>query len=46
MFTDHHVRVGDLAAGTLLVMDHDSSATLVRTTRATSGLVSTREQSI
>jgi uncharacterized RDD family membrane protein YckC len=26
MFTEHHVRVGDLAAGTLLVMDHDSSA--------------------
>ena len=25
MFTEHHVRVGDLAAGTLLVMDHDSS---------------------
>ena len=30
VFTDHHVRVGDLAAGTLLVMDHDSSRDLVR----------------
>jgi uncharacterized RDD family membrane protein YckC len=27
VLTEHHVRVGDLAAGTLLVMDHDSSAT-------------------
>jgi uncharacterized RDD family membrane protein YckC len=26
LFTEHHVRAGDLAAGTLLVMDHDSSA--------------------
>ncbi|MGH8188458.1 MAG: RDD family protein [Steroidobacteraceae bacterium] len=26
VFTEHHVRAGDLAAGTLLVMDHDSSA--------------------
>jgi uncharacterized RDD family membrane protein YckC len=26
VMTEHHVRVGDLAAGTLLVMDHDSSA--------------------
>lgn len=26
IFTEHHVRVGDLAAGTLLVMDHDSTA--------------------
>lgn len=26
VFTQQHVRVGDLAAGTLLVMDHDSSA--------------------
>lgn len=26
VMTDHHVRVGDIAAGTLLVMDHDSSA--------------------
>ena len=30
VFTEHHVRVGDLAAGTLLVMDHDSSRELVR----------------
>ena len=27
VLTEHHVRIGDLAAGTLLVMDHDSSAT-------------------
>jgi uncharacterized RDD family membrane protein YckC len=26
VMTDQHVRIGDLAAGTLLVMDHDSSA--------------------
>ena len=26
VMTEHHVRIGDLAAGTLLVMDHDSSA--------------------
>jgi uncharacterized RDD family membrane protein YckC len=26
VMTEHHVRVGDIAAGTLLVMDHDSSA--------------------
>ena len=26
VFTDHHVRVGDMAAGTLLVMDDDSTA--------------------
>jgi uncharacterized RDD family membrane protein YckC len=26
MFTQHHVRVGDLAAGTVLVLDHDAGA--------------------
>jgi hypothetical protein len=35
MFTDHHVRVGDLAAGTLLVMDHDSTATSFAATAGT-----------
>jgi hypothetical protein len=35
MFTDHHVRVGDLAAGTLLVMDHDSTAGAFATTAGT-----------
>jgi uncharacterized RDD family membrane protein YckC len=39
VLTEHHVRVGDLAAGTLLVMDHDSSAsTFAGTTAAKSGL--------
>jgi len=39
VLTEHHVRVGDLAAGTLLVMDHDSSATsFASTTAAKSGL--------
>lgn len=32
VLTDHHVRVGDLAAGTLLVMDHDSSASVSTST--------------
>lgn len=34
VLTEHHVRVGDLAAGTLLVMDHDSSATSFASTAA------------
>ncbi len=39
VFTEHHVRVGDIAAGTLLVMDHDSSPTTFASTTATkSGL--------
>jgi uncharacterized RDD family membrane protein YckC len=39
VLTEHHVRVGDLAAGTLLVMDHDSSASsFASTTAAKSGL--------
>jgi uncharacterized RDD family membrane protein YckC len=39
VFTEHHVRVGDLAAGTLLVMDHDSSASsFASTAAAKSGL--------
>lgn len=39
VMTEHHVRVGDIAAGTLLVMDHDSSATSFVSTAATgSGL--------
>jgi uncharacterized RDD family membrane protein YckC len=36
VMTDHHVRVGDIAAGTLLVMDHDSSPTSFASTAATS----------
>ena len=35
MFTEHHVRVGDLAAGTLLVMDHDSTPSSFASTAAT-----------
>jgi hypothetical protein len=35
MFTEHHVRVGDLAAGTLLVMDHDSTASSFASTAGT-----------
>jgi uncharacterized RDD family membrane protein YckC len=27
VLSEHHVRIGDMAAGTLLVMDHDSSST-------------------
>jgi uncharacterized RDD family membrane protein YckC len=39
ILTEHHVRVGDLAAGTLLVLDHDSSASsFVSTAAAKSGL--------
>src|SRR4029453_18985690 len=39
VLTEHHVRVGDLAAGTLLVVDHDSSPTsFASTTAAKSGL--------
>ena len=39
VLTEHHVRVGDIAAGTLLVMDHDSSAgSFASTTAAKSGL--------
>ncbi len=39
VMTEHHVRVGDIAAGTLLVMDHDSSATSFASTAASgSGL--------
>ena len=39
VMTDHHVRIGDLAAGTLLVMDHDSSPTAFTSTTTTkSGL--------
>jgi uncharacterized RDD family membrane protein YckC len=39
VLTEHHVRVGDLAAGTLLVMDHDSSPTsFASTTAGKSGL--------
>lgn len=39
VLTDHHVRVGDIAAGTLLVMDHDSSASsFAGTAAAKSGL--------
>jgi uncharacterized RDD family membrane protein YckC len=39
VLTEHHVRVGDLAAGTLLVMDHDSSASsFASTAAAKSGL--------
>ena len=37
--TDHNVRIGDIAAGTLLVMDHDSSASsFAGTTAAKNGL--------
>jgi uncharacterized RDD family membrane protein YckC len=35
MFTEHHVRVGDLAAGTLLVMDHDSTPSSFASTAGT-----------
>jgi uncharacterized RDD family membrane protein YckC len=39
VLTEHHVRVGDIAAGTLLVMAHDSSAgSFASTTAAKSGL--------
>jgi uncharacterized RDD family membrane protein YckC len=39
VLTDHHVRIGDIAAGTLLVMDHDSTASSFVSTAATkSGL--------
>jgi len=37
VLTEHHVRIGDLAAGTLLVMDHDSSASSFAGTRAAKG---------
>ncbi len=37
VMTDHHVRVGDMAAGTLLVMDHDSSASSFTGTVTTKG---------
>jgi uncharacterized RDD family membrane protein YckC len=36
--TDQHVRVGDLAAGTLLVVDHDSSASSFASSAAQGGL--------
>lgn len=36
--TDQHVRVGDLAAGTLLVVDHDSSAVSFTSGAAPSGM--------
>jgi uncharacterized RDD family membrane protein YckC len=39
VLTEHHVRIGDIAAGTLLVMDHDSSASaFAGTAAARSGL--------
>jgi uncharacterized RDD family membrane protein YckC len=39
VLTEHHVRIGDMAAGTLLVMDHDSSASsFASTAAAKSGL--------
>ena len=39
VLTEHHVRVGDIAAGTLLVMDHDTSAsTFASTAAAKSGI--------
>jgi uncharacterized RDD family membrane protein YckC len=39
VMTAEHVRIGDLAAGTLLVMDHDSSASMFTSTAPTkSGL--------
>jgi uncharacterized RDD family membrane protein YckC len=39
VLTEHHVRIGDIAAGTLLVMDYDSSPTsFAGTTAAKSGL--------
>lgn len=37
VLTEHHVRIGDLAAGTLLVMDHDSSASSFASTTASQG---------
>ena len=37
VMTEHHVRVGDLAAGTLLVMDHDSSASSFTSSAAAQG---------
>lgn len=37
VFTQHHVRVGDLAAGTLLVMDHDSGASSFASDSAVKG---------
>jgi uncharacterized RDD family membrane protein YckC len=38
VMTDQHVRIGDLAAGTLLVMDHDSNASSFAGGGAQSGL--------
>jgi uncharacterized RDD family membrane protein YckC len=38
VMTDQHVRVGDLAAGTLLVVDHDSSTASFASGAAQSGL--------
>ena len=35
VMTQEHVRIGDLAAGTLLVMDHDSSASTFTSSAAT-----------
>ncbi len=37
VMTDQHVRIGDLAAGTLLVMDHDSSASAFTSPAAAKG---------
>ena len=37
VMTEHHVRVGDLAAGTLLVMDHDSGPSSFTSTVTTKG---------
>src|SRR4030095_6691904 len=37
VLTEHHVRVGDIAAGTLLVMDHDSSTSSFASTTAAKG---------
>ena len=37
VMTEQHVRVGDLAAGTLLVMDHDSSASSFTSSTAAKG---------
>jgi uncharacterized RDD family membrane protein YckC len=37
VMTEQHVRVGDLAAGTLLVMDHDSSASSFTSSNAAKG---------
>jgi uncharacterized RDD family membrane protein YckC len=38
ILTDQHVRVGDLAAGTLLVVDHDSSAVSFSSSAVQGGL--------